>query len=311
MRGVIYRIREKAKSKLKKIVLPEFKDSRIQEAAKVIQEQGIADILLLTPDKIGSRIKEEYAREFFGLRKHKGISEDEARQVVAQPLYHAAMMVRNNAADGFVAGADYTTPDVARAAIYCLGVEQRMKVACSCFIMAFADKTLGDKGVFVFADCGIVPFPDSEQLASIAISAAEVARDVLQAEPRVALLSYSTKGSASGEMVGKVAKAVEIVRSQAPGILVDGELQADAAIIPEIAKTKHADSILAGKANVLIFPSLDAGNIGYKLVQRLANARAVGPIILGLTKPCSDLSRGCSVDDIVDCVAVTAVRAQS
>ncbi|MGD9015622.1 MAG: phosphate acyltransferase, partial [Candidatus Omnitrophota bacterium] len=193
----------------------------------------------------------------------------------------------------------------------CLGVAPGVKVACSCFIMALADTSLGEKGAFVFADCGIVPQPDSEQMASIAISSAELASEVLQIQPRVALLSYSTKGSASGKMVDKVSQAVEIVKQRKPGLLMDGELQADAAISPEVAKTKNAHTILGGMANVLIFPNLDAGNISYKLIQRLAKARAIGPLILGLNQPCSDLSRGCSVDDIVDCVALTAIRAQS
>ena len=311
MSNIIHKIRQQSKAQAKTIILPESEDPRIIKASKLIQKQGIARILLLSPDRMDAQKKEEYANEFFALRKHKGITMDEARDTVSKPLYYAAMMVRENSADGFVAGADYTTPDVARAAIRCLGVDPRIKIASSCFIMVLPDKSAGENGVFVFADCGIVPQPDSQQLACIAISAAEFIRQVLNIQPLVALLSYSTKGSAVGDMVKKVSQAVEFVRSQDPGILVDGELQADAAIVPEIAKAKQADAILAGRANVLIFPNLDAGNIGYKLVQRLANARAIGPIILGLNRPCSDLSRGCSVDDIVDCVALTAIRAQS
>lgn len=311
MRDIIHKIRQKAKAQPKTIILPESEEPRIREAARVVQKQGIARVLLLSPDKMDNRMKQEYAQGFFSLRRHKGVTLDEARQVISQPLYYAAMMVRENAADGFVAGADYTTPDVVRAAIRCLGVDPRIKVACSCFIMVVADTSMGEKGVFVFADCGIVPEPNSEQLASIAVSAADVARKVLDILPRVALLSYSTKGSAKGVPVKKVTEAFGIVREMEPDLIVDAELQIDAAIVPEIAKAKQADTILGGRANVLIFPNLDAGNISYKLVQRLAKARAIGPIILGLNQPCSDLSRGCSIEDIIDCVAVTAIRAQS
>jgi phosphate acetyltransferase len=311
MSNIVHEIRQRAKAQAKTIILPEPEDPRIIKASKLIQKQGIARILLLSPEGMDAQKKEEYANELFALRKHKGMTMDEARDAVSKPLYYAAMMVRENSADGFVAGADYTTPDVARAAIRCLGVDPRIKIASSCFIIALPDKSVGENGIFVFADCGIVPQPDSQQLACIAISAAEFTRQVLNIQPHVALLSYSTKGSAGGDTVKKVSRAVEFVRSQDPDILVDGELQADAAIVPEVAKTKHADAILGGRANVLIFPNLDSGNISYKLVQRLANARAIGPIILGLNHPCSDLSRGCSVDDIVDCVALTAIRAQS
>ncbi len=308
MNSPIRKIRERAKVQPKTIILPEFKDSRIREAAKIIEKEGVARILLL--DRMDSQMKEKYAQDFFTLRKDKGVSLEKAREITSRPLYYAAMMVRQNAADGFVAGAEHTTPDVARAAIHCFGVDPRIKVACSCFIMVLPDSSWADKGVFVFADCGIVPQPDSRQLAYIAISAAELAKKVLGIYPRIALLSYSTKGSAKGETVRRVSEAVEFVHQMRPELLVDGELQLDAAIVPDVAKTKHAAAILGGRANVLIFPNLDAGNISYKLVQRLAKARAIGPIILGLNYPCSDLSRGCSVEDIVDCVAVTAIRAQ-
>jgi phosphate acetyltransferase len=310
MGNIINKIRTKAKVQLKTIILPEPEDPRIREAAKIIESQGIARVLLLTPDKIDSKIKEKYAQDFFNLRKGKVASLEEAREILSHRLYYAAMMVRDNAADGFVAGAGHTTPDVARAAIRCLGVDRRLRIACSCFIMALPDSAWGENGVFVFADCGIVPQPDSRQLAYIAISAAELAKDILENHPRVALLSYSTKGSAKGVMVKKVSDAVELIHQARPELLVDGELQVDSAIMPDVAEAKHAEAILGGRANVLIFPDLDAGNISYKLVQRLGKARAIGPIILGLNKPCSDLSRACLVEDIVDCVAVTAIRAQ-
>ena len=309
MNEVIYKIRERAKANPKTIILPESEDQRIKQATRFIEKEGIARILLLSPDKIDTQKKEKYAHDFFNLRKDKGLTLPQAREAVSQPLYYAAMMVRNNAADGFVAGAYYTTPNVARAAIRCLGVDPEVKVASSCFIMVLSDSSWGEKGIFVFADCGIVPQPDSQQLAWIAISAAELAAGVLEIKPRIALLSYSTKGSGQGETVKKVGQAIEFIRKMRPKLLVDGELQADAAIVPEVARVKQADAILGGRANVLIFPDLDAGNISYKLVQRLAKARAIGPLVLGLNRACSDLSRGCLVEDIVDCVAVTAIRA--
>ena len=310
MNGFIHRIRQRAKAQPKIIILPESEDPRIREAAKIIEKEGIAKIMLLSPDKIDTKIKERYAQEFFSLRKHKGVTLEEAREKVSQSLYYAAMMVRNKDADGFVAGAHHTTPDVVRAAIFCLGVGPEVKVASGSFIMVLPDSSWGEKGVFVFADCAIVPQPDSQQLASITITAAKLAEEVLEIKPRIALLSYSTKGTGRNESVKKVKEATELVRQMKPELLVDGELQADAAVVPEVARVKHADAVLGGRANVLIFPDLEAGNISYKLVQRLAKARAIGPLILGLNRPCSDLSRGCSVEDIVDCVAVTAIIAQ-
>jgi len=310
MTDIISKIRKQAKREPKTVVLPEYDDSRVKEAAVVIEKEGIARILLLSPDRMDTQTREKYAEDFFTLRKNKGLSQEEARKMLADPLYYAAMMVRNGVVDGFVAGAVYTTPDVARAAIRCIGVNHRIKIASSCFIMVLPDSSLGEDGVFIFADCGIVPQPNSGQLASIAISTAELAKKVLEIEPRIALLSYSTKGSSRDDNIVKVKEAVKLVRQMRPEFLVDGELQADAAIVPDVARVKHADTILQGRANVLIFPDLEAGNISYKLVQRLSHARAIGPIILGLNRPCSDLSRGCSIDDIVDCVAVTSIRAQ-
>jgi len=311
MNDIIHKIRERAKSQLQTIVLPESQDARIREAAEIIEKEGIARVLLLEPGRIDVEKKEKYSREFFRLRQKKGITLEEAREIISDPLYYAAMMVRDKSADGFVAGAFYTTPEVARAAIRCFNLNPQIIVASSCFIMVLPDTTWGEKGVFVFADCGIVPHPNSEQLACIAISAAELTREVLEIEPRIALLSYSTKGSGRGGAVREVKLAVELIRQKNPELLVDGELQVDAAIVPEVARIKKADVILEGRANVLIFPNLNAGNISYKLVQRLANARAIGPLILGLNRPCSDLSRGCSIEDIIDCIAVTAIRAHS
>jgi len=307
---IIKEIREKAKSKMKTILLPEYEDKRVVEASRIIEQEGIAKVLLLTQDKIDSREKEKYIQSFYQLRKAKGLDIEEVRKIFEGSLYYAAMMVREGKADGFVAGASHTTPDVARAAIYCLGVDTHISLACSCFIMAVPNCPYGEEGTFIFADCGIVPDPNPRQLACIALAAAELANKVLNFTPRVALLSYSTKGSAKGKSIAKIDEALTLVKEMSPNLLIDGELQVDAAIVPEVSKIKYPDSVLGGEANVLIFPNLEAGNISYKLVQRLANARALGPLILGLNKPCSDLSRGCSVDDVIDCVAVTAIRAQ-
>lgn len=307
---VVQRIRKKARSKLKTIILPEYNDHRVLEAAKIIEKQGIAKVLLLTKDKISPQDKERYISEFYQMRQAKGISIEEARGLFDDGLYYAAMMTREGKADGFVAGASHTTPDMARAAIHCLGVDPRIDIACSCFVMVVPDCPYGEDGVFAFADCGIVPEPNPRQLACIAITTAELAAKVLDITPKVALLSYSTRGSAKGRAIEKINEALQLAKDMAPGLLIDGELQLDAAIVPEVAKIKYPSSPIGGQANVLIFPDLEAGNIGYKLVQRLAKARAIGPLLLGLNKPCSDLSRGCFVEDIVDCVAVTAIRAQ-
>jgi len=306
----IARIRSKARTKRKTIVLPEYDDERILEAARIVKKQELADCLVLTPDKINPEDKEKYINAFYELRKHKGVGIEEVRKIFDNPLYCAAMMTRCGLADGFLAGASHTTPDVARAAIWCLGVQERISIATSAFIMVVPGCAMGEQGVFIFADCGIVPDPNPRQLACIALASAELANKVLDFTPRIALLSYSTKGSAKGKSVEKIEEALELLKTMSPDLLADGEIQADAAIVPEVAEIKCPDSPIAGKANVLIFPNLESGNISYKLTQRLANARAVGPLLLGLNKPCSDLSRGCSIEDIVDCVAATAVRAQ-
>jgi len=307
---IIKKLRDKARQKPKTIVLPEYEDSRIQEASRIIEREGIAKVLLLTKDKISDVDKERYIQEFYEIRRNKGIDIDTVRKMFLDPLYYAAMMTREGRADGFVAGATHTTADVARAAIWSLGVDARANIACSVFIMVVPDCSLGDNGTFVFADCGIVTDPNARQLAGIALMSAELASKVLDLVPRIALLSYSTKGSAKGQTIDTIREAKALFKELSPDLLIDGELQADAAIVPEVAKIKCPDSSIKGRANILIFPNLEAGNIGYKLVQRLAKARAVGPLLLGLNKPCSDLSRGCLVEDIVDCVAVTALRSQ-
>ncbi len=304
------KIRQRAGEKLKTIALPEIEDVRVREAAKIIEKEGIAKVLVFGSGMLDKTKQEEYSLKYYELRKVKGITLDDAKKVLEDPLYYAAMMTHSGDSDGFVAGASHTTRDVARAAIQCLGVDERINVASSCFLMSVPDCPYGEEGVFIFADCGIVPDPNPRQIACIAISSAELAKKVLGIIPKVALLSYSTKGSSGGRVINKTLEALALAKQMQPDLLIDGELQVDAAIIPEVAQIKYPDSLLQGRANVLIFPDLEAGNIGYKLVQRLARARSIGPIIIGLNKPCSDLSRGCLTEDIVDCAAVTAIRAQ-
>ena len=270
----------------------------------------MAKPLLLTKEMVDPKEKARYIDEYCQMHKAKELDVEQVKKMFEDILYYAAMMVREGKFDGLVAGASHTTPDMARAAIRCLGVEERMTIASSCFIMEVPNCPYGDNGTFIFADCGIIPDPNARQLACISVAAAELASKVLGLTPRVALLSYSTKGSAKGKSVEKIAEALHILQEMAPSLLVDGELQADAAIVPEVAMIKAPQSTLKGNANILIFPNLEAGNIGYKLTQRMANARALGPLFLGLNKPASDLSRGCLVEDVVDCVAVTAIRAQ-
>lgn len=305
----ITKIRQRAKAKLKTIVLPEYDESRTLEAVKIIEREDIAKVLLLSPDKINLKEKERYIEEFCQINKARDFDINAVRKLFNDPIYYAAMMTRIGEAHGFVAGASHTTPDVARCAIRCLDLDERIMIASSSFIMVVPNSPYGEDGTFIFADCGIIPDPTSRQLACIALSAAELGRKVLDFSPRIALLSYSTKGSAKAKSIEKIADALKLLKEMSPDLLVDGEMQVDAAIVPEVAKIKYPSSPVAGRANVLIFPNLEAGNIGYKLVQRLGQARALGPLLLGLNKPCSDLSRGCSVEDIVDCVAITAIRA--
>jgi phosphate acetyltransferase len=307
---VIQKIRAKAKSIRKTIALPEYDDKRVSLAAKIIEKEGIAKVILLTPDRIDKNTKENYIKELYEIRKARGVDIDSIRQLFEDPLYYAAMMTREGKVDGFVGGASHTSADMVRAAIYCLELDPRFTVATSGFIMAVPDCPYGEDGTFVFADCGVIPEPTSRQLACISILAAELLNKVLGFNPKVAMLSYSTKGSAKGKFMDKIKEAMDLLKETAPNLLVDAELQVDAAIVPEVARIKYPQGILGGRANVLIFPDLEAGNISYKLVERLARARALGPLIMGLNRPCSDLSRGCSVDDVVDCVAVTAIRAQ-
>ena len=310
MDEIFVKLREKAKKAPKRIVFPEAEDERIIEAVKYIRQEKIAEPLVLTQDNLEADRQEEFANLFFERKQAKGVTHEEARELMENPLYYASMMTRYGYADGFVAGAKFTTSSVVRTALTCLEVDKKAGVVSSCFIMAVPNCEYGERGVFIYADCGIIPYPTSEQLANIAISSAYFSREVLDIEPRVAFLSFSTKGSAQGRWVDKIKEAVEIAKSKGNGFLIDGELQGDSALDAKVASIKLSQSDVAGRANTLVFPNLDAGNICYKLTQRLAKARAVGPVILGTLQPCSDLSRGCSVDDIIDCTAVTVIRAQ-
>ncbi|MFH0877562.1 MAG: phosphate acyltransferase [Candidatus Omnitrophota bacterium] len=308
--NVIQLIRQRARQQSKTIVLPEGDDPRVRKAVEFIQKEKLVNLIVLEKERLDPKKVEEYTELFFQLRQHKGISRDEAHQFAKHPVFYGALMVREGLADGFVAGAATTTPDVAKAALYCLGMDKRIATISSCFVMIIPNCTYGEKGVFIFADCGIIPDPTTRQLSQIAISTAELGKKVLGITPRVGMLSYSTKGSASGRFVERIREATALLREIVPDLLVDGELQVDAAIVPEVAKFKNPDSPIQGDANILIFPNLEAGNISYKLVERLSGGRALGPLLMGLMKPCSDLSRGCGWEDIVDCAVITAIRAQ-
>lgn len=308
---IVRTIRERAKKQQKTIILPEGHDSRVVEAASIISREKIANVIVLTKDTLNPQKHTEYTDLFFTLRQHKGISREEASQTISNPLFYAAMMVRQGLAHGFVAGAASATADVARAAFYCLGLDRRFSVMSSAFIMVIPKQAAGQERVFLFADCGVIPDPSPRQLANIAVTTSNLAQQLLDMTPRVAMLSYSTKGSAEGRFVDKVKEATALAKSIAPELIIEGEVQADVAIVPAVAKIKDPHGTVQGDANVLIFPNLEAGNISYKLVERLTNARAIGPILMGLNYPCSDLSRGCSADDVVDCVAITALRKQA
>ncbi len=319
---IIEQIIQEAKKRKKHIVLPDATDERTMHAARNLMRGGIADITLIGNlqsiekkakesdvsldglriiDPESSEQKSTFANIFFNLRKEKGITIEQAHETMKNPLFFGAMMVREGFANGSVAGSLSTTGDVLRAGIQTIGLAEGITIVSSFFLMVFPDKT------YTFADCGVVPDPDAKQLADIAISSAENHKKLTGEEPRVAMLSFSTKGSASHPKVEKVQQATEIVKQKRPNLLVDGDLQFDAAIVPSVARRKAPGSPVDGSANVLIFPDLDAGNIGYKMAQRMGGAEAYGPLVQGLKRPAFDLSRGCSVDDIVNVVAINAV----
>ena len=327
--AIIDKIKAKAKADIKHIVLPEGEEIRNVQAAVMIRDQGLAKLTLLgNPAKVkevadGADLTDIeiidpaasdkcalYAATLYDLRKAKGMTEEEAAKKVADPMYYGIMMVKLGDADGLVSGAIHSTGDMLRPALQVIKSKPGMKTVSSCFLMECPDKSFGDNGVMIFSDCGVNIDPDAEQLANIALGAADSARSLAGMEPRVAMLSFSTKGSAKHDNVTKVQEATRIAKEMAPDLMLDGELQLDAALVEKVGQLKAPGSKVAGHANTLVFPDLDAGNIGYKLVQRLAHAEAYGPILQGIAKPCNDLSRGCSAEDIVATVAITACQAQ-
>ncbi len=325
-------IRQSAKKLQKTIILPEGLEERTLQAANTIIKEKLSQIILmgnrqeilnkaasLNLDSIdGATIidpvtyekKEYYAGMLTELRKKKGLTRDEALKLVEDPLYLATLLIKDGKADGEVAGAENATGNVLRPAFQIIKTLPGISVVSGAFLMIFKECKYAPEDILVFADCAVHPDPDASQLAEIAVSTAATARDIAGLEPNVAMLSFSTKGSAKHEMVDKVAEATRIAKEMAPGVNIDGELQADAALVEKIGSKKAPESSVAGKANVLVFPSLETGNIAYKLVQRLAGAEAVGPVLQGMAAPVNDLSRGCSAEDIVNLVAITANQAE-
>ena len=328
----IENIKEKAKKDIKTIILPESEDIRVLKATEQIIKEGFAKVILIgdttqikedanknnlnisdveiinpkTSDKF-----EEYANSLYELRKAKGMTLEQAKKLLLEPIYFGMMMVKNNDADGLVSGACHSTANTLRPALQILKTAPSTKLVSAFFVMVVPNCEYGENGVFVFGDSGLVENPSAEELAEIAKSSSKSFETLVGKPSKVAMLSYSTYGSARSELTEKVINATKLLKEQMPNLVCDGELQLDAAIIPEVASSKAPNSPVAGKANTLIFPDLNAGNIGYKLVQRLAKAEAYGPLCQGVAKPVNDLSRGCSSKDIVGVVAITCVQAQN
>ena len=328
----IEEIKQRAKTQIKTIVLPEATDIRILKAAETVKQEGYAKTILIGDeeqvrkiakqntidiegikiiDPLKSERTQEYAQKLFELRKAKGMTEEQAQKLVLDPVYFGMMMVKNEDADGLVSGACHSTSDTLRPALQILKTAPNTKLVSAFFVIVVPNCEYGSNGTFIFADSGLNEEPNSDALSEIAISSSKSFEQLVGEKAKVAMLSYSTYGSAHSDSTEKVIEATKLVREKAPEILVDGELQLDAAIIPEVAEFKAKGSPLKGEANVLVFPDLGAGNIGYKLAQRLAKAEAYGPLCQGIAKPVNDLSRGCSASDVAGVIAITAVQAQN
>lgn len=328
----IEEIKNRAKQQIKTIILPEATDIRILKAAQIVNKEKYAKVALIgNKEEIERLIKEnnlelgdtqiidpaksdktsEYAKELYELRKAKGMTEEQAQKLILEPIYYGMMMVKLNHADGLVSGAAHSTADTLRPALQILKTAPGTKLVSAFFVMVVPDCEYGENGTFIFGDAGLNENPNPDQLSEIAISSSKSFTQLVQKEPKIAMLSYSSHGSAHSELTEKVIEATKLLKEKEPNLIADGELQLDAAIIPEVAASKAPTSPLKGEANVLIFPNLDAGNIGYKLVQRLGKAEAYGPLCQGIAKPVNDLSRGCSAEDIAGVIAITAVQAQN